>query len=430
MRTVLHLALKDLRLLVRDRLGAFFTFLFPILYALLFGLMFSGVGDTSEPVRIAVVDRDQTQGSRDFVELLSTSGAFKVTITDEDAAAADLVRQGRVAAAITIPEGFGDPSEFLLSGRPVELDGIVDPSKAPETAIVRGALQGLVFRHIASQLQDPARASEIIAKAREQIGQQADQATAIAMSTLLSGLEGVLAATPRVEGASDHPGVFDGGFVAMDFREITTGDRRVPASAFAVTFAQGAAWGLMACALGSSLSLVSERGNGTLVRLTLAPVSRWQILAGKALGCFCTSMLMLAVLALFVHLPMFGVHVASYPLLLLAMSCGCIAFVGVTMVIAVSGRSVAAVEGFGRAVLLVLALAGGAAVPLLFMPSWMRSIAGLSPFRWAIEAIDGAVWRNYGIAEMIVPCLVLIGIGVAGFVIGAICFRSSRFVAA
>ena len=40
MRAVLALALKDLRLLARDRAAAFFTFAFPLAIALFFGYVF------------------------------------------------------------------------------------------------------------------------------------------------------------------------------------------------------------------------------------------------------------------------------------------------------------------------------------------------------------------------------------------------------
>ncbi|MGP1272314.1 MAG: ABC transporter permease [Phycisphaerales bacterium] len=422
MRAVLHLAIKDVRLLIRDRLGAFFTFLFPILYALLFGLMFSGVGSGPAAVPVAVVDQDGSPGARAFVAALATSEAIGVTEVRSEVEAIELVRRGKSAATLVIPLGTGDPAAGLLAGEPLRLRATTDPSRAAEIAVLRGTMQSLLLQHLTDRLGDAEYAAATLDEARSRLATSPEPD-----AFLLGVIEGLgqwVRQTGGVEGLA-----FERGMVVLDATDLSPRDQRVPASAFSVTFAQGAAWGLMACALGSSLSLVGERSNGSLVRLTLAPVRRWHILAGKALGCFLTSMLMLTVLALFVHLPMFGVRAASYPMLLLAMVCCCAAFVGVMMVIAVSGRSVAAVEGFGRAVLLVLALAGGAAVPVLFMPEWMRSIAGLSPFRWAIEAIDGAVWRGFGPAEMALPCAVLLGIGALGFTIGAVKFQLSRISA-
>ena len=58
-------------------------------------------------------------------------------------------------------------------------------------------------------------------------------------------------------------------------------------------------------------------------------------------------------------------------------------------------------------------------IPLMFMPPWMAGLGYLSPVRWAIIALEGAVWRDFGLAEMAVPCAILLTIAVITFVIGA-----------
>ncbi|MEM8756561.1 MAG: ABC transporter permease [Planctomycetota bacterium] len=419
---IVQLALKDMRLLVRDKLGAFFTFAFPILYALLFGLMFAGATEGPSAVPLAIVDLDGSAGSGAFIDEIEDSGMISVLWPADEADGRRLVRRGKAAAVVILEPGFGDPAESMLAGDRITLRGTVDPSRRPETAVLRGAMQAALLSRTARLLQDPEAAQVAIDRARV----SADDSENAFAAGLLAGLDAALAAAPgsvadAAEGLSEGP-------LGLDLEDLSAAERRTPATAFALTFAQGAAWGLMACALGSSLSLVGERNSGTLVRLTLAPVHRWQILAGKAVACFLTSMLMLCVLAAFFHLPFFGVRMSSYPLLAAAMAASSFAFVGVMMFVAVSGRTVAAVEGFGRAVLLVLALAGGAAVPVFFMPGWMQSVAGVSPFRWVIEALDGAVWRGFGPAEMLLPVSVLVGIGLIGFAVGAAAFRHGRAI--
>ena len=44
MGPILAIATKDLRLLLRDRVNAFFTFGFPLFVAILFGFIFGNVG--------------------------------------------------------------------------------------------------------------------------------------------------------------------------------------------------------------------------------------------------------------------------------------------------------------------------------------------------------------------------------------------------
>ncbi|MBY0495775.1 MAG: hypothetical protein K2Y23_16315 [Cyanobacteria bacterium] len=64
MKTVIALALKDLRLMPRNKGGMFFTFVWPILVTVLFGIMFGGQGDNgSGKIRLAIVDEDKTDAA-------------------------------------------------------------------------------------------------------------------------------------------------------------------------------------------------------------------------------------------------------------------------------------------------------------------------------------------------------------------------------
>ena len=66
MKQVIALALKDLRLMPRNKGGMFFTFVWPIIVTVLFGFAFGGNGNNGEQRKmgIAVVDEDNTDASR------------------------------------------------------------------------------------------------------------------------------------------------------------------------------------------------------------------------------------------------------------------------------------------------------------------------------------------------------------------------------
>jgi ABC-2 type transport system permease protein len=95
------------------------------------------------------------------------------------------------------------------------------------------------------------------------------------------------------------------------------------------------------------------------------------------------------------------------------------------MRLAVVGRTEAAAGGIGWAVLLVLSMIGGGMIPLFAMPSWMVPISHASPAKWAILALEGAIWRGFSPAEMALPLCVLLGVGVVGFTVGVRAFRWS-----
>jgi ABC-2 type transport system permease protein len=61
---------------------------------------------------------------------------------------------------------------------------------------------------------------------------------------------------------------------------------------------------------------------------------------------------------------------------------------------------------------------GGAMIPLAFMPAWMQTVSNISPTKWNIVALEGAIWRGNSLAEMMLPCGVLLAIGAAGFALG------------
>ena len=78
MRTVLTMAVKDLRLMSRDWLGLFFIIGFPILMALFFGSMYGSVGGESASLRVAVIDEDQSKVSQQFIDNLKETGNVDV----------------------------------------------------------------------------------------------------------------------------------------------------------------------------------------------------------------------------------------------------------------------------------------------------------------------------------------------------------------
>jgi ABC-2 type transport system permease protein len=100
-----------------------------------------------------------------------------------------------------------------------------------------------------------------------------------------------------------------------------------------------------------------------------------------------------------------------------------VGFVGIMMLISVISSSQRGVSGLGWAVMMVMSMTGGGMVPLFAMPAWMQTAGGVSPVRWAILALEGAIWRDFTVAQMALPCGILLAIGVFGFALGTRVFR-------
>jgi ABC-2 type transport system permease protein len=199
--------------------------------------------------------------------------------------------------------------------------------------------------------------------------------------------------------------------------------RAGPANAFAVTLPQGAVWALVGCAAAFAIGFVAERTRGTLVRLQMAPLTRAHLLAGKAVACFATAVAVVAAVFVLGAL-FFNVRPGSVPLLAVAIVCASTAFVGIMMLLSVLGRTEQAVSGSAWAALLLMSMVGGGMVPLFAMPAWMLTVSNFSPVKWAILAMEGAIWRGFSPGEMLLPCAILLTVGAVSFAIGAKTFRT------
>ena len=432
MRTIWTLAAKDLRLLLRDRVGFFFTFFFPLLYSIVFGLLLSGANKGESAMPVVVVNEDRTPASIEYVDSLRKTSALKIDEVPTLEAAANLVRRGERSAYVLIPPGFGEAAERLFWGEPMHLEIGVDPGKGMTSGMIEGLITAKAFERMQKLFGDPETMHSSATQSLEAVRSSDD--LNIVQKTLLEGLltsvQGISTAFPAQNddtGSTSQPNAGMSGWrpVEITTTKVTRSDSENPRraiSSFAICFPQGMIWGIMACAATFATSLLVERTRGTLPRLAAAPLARWQILAGKATACFTTTVgLMVVLMAL--GWGVFGVVPASVPLLVLAILSAAIGIVGFMMVLSVLGKTEQAVAGISWAVIIVMAMLGGGMLPLMFMPSWMQSVGSVSLVKWAILALEGALWRGFSPAEMALPCGVLITLGLVGFAIGAGVFR-------
>ena len=121
---------------------------------------------------------------------------------------------------------------------------------------------------------------------------------------------------------------------------------------------------------------------------------------------------------------LFHVRPSSWGMLAMAGFSAAVGFVGIMMLVAVLGKTEQAAAGAGWAVMLPIAMLGGGMIPLFLMPQWMSAAGNLSPAKWAVIAFEGAIWRGFSLHEMLLPCGILILVGMACFAAGTKAFRS------
>jgi ABC-2 type transport system permease protein len=408
MNKTLALAVKDLRVLPRVKAGLFFTFVWPIVVTVLFGYAFGGPASGQQSkVRIAVVDDDNTAASREFLKRIEES--FELTAMSR-AEAETAVRRGQRTGFIVITRGFGDASARMFYGNSREVEVGIDPSRRAEAAMI----EGLLSKHAAVDMQrmftDAKASSAMVDKALGEM-QGAPPDVVAPTQRFLGELKMFMNA--GAAGAAGATGAWEPLKISKtDVARVWEG----PRNTFDITFPQGVIWGLIGCVMTFGISLVIERTHGTLVRLRMAPLTRAQILGGKALACF-VSMMIVETLLLGVALA-FGVRPSSYAILALAGVSSAVCFVGFMMLIASLGKTEQGASGAASALMMPLAMLGGAMVPQFVMPQWMQTIGMISPVRWSLMAIEGGVWRNFSLAEMALPCGILVSVGIACFALG------------
>jgi ABC-2 type transport system permease protein len=427
MTEIFAMAYKDLRILLRDKAGFFFTLIWPLIIAVFFGTIFGGGGGGQQSaIPILVVDEDATEQSQAFIARLDEASEIDIIVTDRNDAT-ERVRKGKIIAYVALKPGFGEASERIFWGEPPTVEIGVDPSRNAEAAMVEGILMKYASERLQTLLSDPASQRGSIDSARQSLETAPDMPPEVR-----GNLEQLFEDLDRFYGDQSFSAAGDtasageegfGGFqpLAVERADVMRERRRGPSSAYAISFPQGIIWGIIGVSAGFGISIVTERTRGTLLRLQIAPISRSQILAGKGVACFMSTVCMSTGLFVVARLA-FGLVPGSVPLLALAIISSSICFVGIMMLLSVLGRTEQAAGGIGWAVLIVMSMLGGGMIPLFAMPSWMRSVSHVSPVKWSILAMEGAVWRQFSPVEMLQPCGILLAVGAVCFLIGATAF--------
>lgn len=100
----------DIKRLFRDKVAIFFVFIFPLIFLIIFGSIFSG--DNNVSFRVAMINESKTEFAQDFSKKLQDNKVFKV---DDDVTslsqAKEKMNRGQLDATIILPATFGATSD-------------------------------------------------------------------------------------------------------------------------------------------------------------------------------------------------------------------------------------------------------------------------------------------------------------------------------
>ncbi len=421
MRAIAAIARKDLRLLFRDKGDVFFTFVFPVVIAVLFGFVFGGGGGGGGKIDLAVVRESDSALARGLADDLATDASFETASYPTRESAADAVRAGKVTAAVILPKSLDGGLEGLFSGQGIAIDAVVDPSRRAEAGLIQGKLNELAFRQFPKLFANGDEMKRAFSAARTSIASARGMSPTQKLlgAGMITAAESFTSSMGESDSAGEDATNANASFtpIRVTVEELAPRAGR-PRASFDVTFPQGIVWGLAGCFGAFAASLVTERARGTLDRLRLAPITAFHLISGKAIACLVAGLLVQA-LVFAVAVTFFGSQIAQPAMLIVACFASSFAFAGLAMALAAFCRTEAEANGAGRGAILILALIGGGTIPLFFMPPFLRTLSYGSPFRWAVAAIEGPFWRDTPVSEQVVPLVVLIATGFLGWIIGA-----------
>lgn len=424
----LGVARKDVRLLMARPRDLVINTLVPLAMAILFGYLYSPKGGPSSKIEMAVVDLDQSAGSKGVTEALAAEETLGVIHLTEPEARRR-IEQGDLTAAVVIPKGFGERLNItaMFDREKPELPLLVDPSQSMSFQLIEGILTKVIMERLGRAFMDRDAGIEQMRLALGAVDEFAgsDDQRQKWRSFFQIGLE-ALDAMPdeqKLQSAGEDGGQTGAFRLPVEIERekvVRTGGRF---NAYTHSFAGMLVMFLFFVAIDGGVAVIDERRRGTWRRLRTAPIGRSTLLASKVASTF--------VQALLVSLVLFGIGILFFGVTLAGSVVGFAAMLFMSSVCAASfglllmgvGRTEGQVRGYAMMAVLLMAFLGGAWFPAWMLPEWLRAVAMGVPTSWMMQGYYASTWRGLGLEAVALPLAALAGFSVLFSLIGLKTFR-------
>ncbi|MDB4987817.1 MAG: transporter efflux protein DrrB family, partial [Myxococcaceae bacterium] len=139
MSAIWVIAMKDLRLVLRDRAGLFWIAAFPVCFALFLGAVLERWSARDDlALSVGLSDLDRSSESKLYIERLHKNGTLQLRELALPEARASLQR-GDIDAVVVLQKGFGAIPDWYSGTAEVMLVE-ADPSRRREASYVKGLL--------------------------------------------------------------------------------------------------------------------------------------------------------------------------------------------------------------------------------------------------------------------------------------------------
>ena len=395
---IINLALKDLHQVMGDKRSLLFLAAMPIAFTLFMGLAYQGQGrGQPQEARLALgwVNNDPGGAlSTQLYAMLARSQAVRL-VELAPAAAEAAVRQGEVAGALIVPEGYSRQAA-AGSGQLTLLADALSAQGQSLFQLLRGSVvklnSAVEIGRLSAESTGQAAEADLASAAAAQAWAQTDSASLVKVEQAVA------------PAASDPYG-------GNPYNQASPG--------ILVMFA---IFGLVT----SAHILVQERKLRTLQRLMTTAMKTWEIVAGHLLAMFAVVFLQTALLVVFGQLAL-KVDYLREPLgtLLVAVALGLwIASVG--LLIGVLAKGDDQVTLFSLLAMFVFSALGGVWFTLEGASGAFATVGRLMPSAWAMRGFQNILIRGLGLESAWLPAGILVAYAIVFFGLAVWRFRKTE----
>jgi ABC-2 type transport system permease protein len=363
-RTALRIAVKDLKLRLRDRSALIIGIIAPLSLAFIFNLVFGGAFDPTEGLGLeyGVVDMDQSEISASFVSVLEeieADGIFELERFTDVGSADAAIEESDADAYFLLKAGFG---EAVGTNSPATID-VVGSIDSPTSTQIAAS--------IADQFATGFEAAQLAIATTSQV---------TSMPVTPEFLES-LESDPRIAAMS------------YQFGDRSTATRQLDPTTY---MAAGMAVFFLFFTVGFGvLGLLEEDRQGTLTRLKAAPIGQASIVGGKAILSFVLGLISMFVLVVATQVLMGATWGAPLGVALLVVA-GVLSAVGIIGLVAGIAKSPEGAENLSSIIAVILGMLGGVFFQIGQGDDILSRLTFITPHAWFMRGLadlaDGAPW--------------------------------------
>ena len=371
LQRILHVAWNDLLIMVSDKVFFFWSLVFPMLFIVLFGLVFKSSDSAPAVAELTVVNLDEGRWGAYFLDKIEAPGI-------------DLK---------------------IVEAEPAEYNRLIILPRDFSAGIEAKRAQKLAFK----------KREDASVKAAARVETRLYQAIARMLSELVLFGDGDL--TKFLDGHAEFRDIVQ---VKTRFPENTVTvvpsgfDHSIPGTTIQFI--------MMMVIIYGGITVMEDRKKGVLARMLFSPLSKGEVFQAKLLGRWGMGLVQ-ALILFIVGKIFFKLDLGSVPLALLVIAVFALAMAALSVFIGSLCRKEDLIIGLAVLLANIFAGLGGCWWPNEIVPLGVRRVAMISPAYWAMDALTKLRFFQGGLGDILPHLGILLALSIVLSVVAARSFR-------